>query len=130
MYPVDQNHADQGLGLAPEWITGGFSTITNLIGGSQAKKQAERDRNNLLLQQQIVGQNNEAAFKLEQLKFQNLAAQNQMKNSQMNVNTKYEGTNTSLIVGGVLLLAVGTAVAVGLSKPKEKSLNGLLETLE
>ncbi|NVJ48261.1 MAG: hypothetical protein HWE07_14080 [Cytophagia bacterium] len=131
MYAVQYPYQEgQGLGLASEWITGGFSTITNLIGGNQAKKQAERERENLLLQQQIAAQNNEAAWELEQLKFQNLSAQSQYNQANMNPGNSNLGNNTGLIVGGVILLAVGTAVVVSISRPKEKALNGLLGTIE
>lgn len=125
-YPYQE---DQGLGIASEWITGGFSTLTSLIGGSQAKKQTEREKELLLLQQQIAAQNNQSAWELEQLKFQNLTAQNQLNQVNMNPDNSMSGNNTSLIVGGILLLAVGTAVAVSISRPKETALNGLLETI-
>lgn len=125
-YPYQE---DQGLGLASEWITGGFSTLTSLIGGNQAKKQTEREKELLLLQQQIAAQNNQSAWELEQLKFQNLTAQSQYNQANMNPSNLKSGNNTGLIVGGVLLLAVGTAVAVSLSRPKEKALNGLLDTI-
>ena len=125
-YPYQEN---QGLGIASEWITGGFSTLTNLIGGNQAKKQSERDRENLLLQQQIAAQNNKAAWELEQLKLQSLAAQNQIQSSNMNLPVKNQNANTGLIVGGVLILAIGTAIVLS-GRDKEKSLNGLIESIE
>ena len=126
-YPYQEN---QGLGLAPEWISGGFSTITSLIGGNQAKKQAERERDNLLLQQQMAQDEYNAAMELEQLKFQNLSAYNQINQSSMNPTEEKSNNNTGLIIGGVLLAVVGTAVAISLGRPKEKGLNGLLETIE
>ena len=122
-------HDLQGLGFSPALITGGFNALTSLIGGSQAKKQSERERELLLLQQQIDAQNNQAAFELEQIKLQNLAAQNQFQLSNMETPVKRPNSNTGLIIGSVLVLVVGTA-AILIGRDKEKSLNGLVDTIE
>ena len=112
-----------------EWIGSGIDFVSNLIGGNQSKKQAERELEALRLQQQITAQNNQAALELEQLRFQNLAAQNQLQTSNMNAPVKKQSANTGLIVAGVLVLALGTAIALS-GRDKEKSLNGLVETIE
>ncbi|WP_421977882.1 hypothetical protein [Roseivirga seohaensis] len=126
-YEIENKPANEGLGIASAWITGGSSIITNLIGGNQAKKQAERDRANLLLQQQIAAENNQAALDLEQLRFQN--TQDQLRLSHIAVPPKEGNTNIGLIIGGILVLGIGAAIALG-GRDNNKSLNGLVETMD
>ena len=132
----------EGLGLSPEWIKAGSGLFNSIIGGSQQRKQDQRQLEMLRLQQQIEQDRSNAALEAEKLRFQALQLQSQNNfNRPIMDNHSYTGDNQNSNTNKILIgLGVATAIGLGLAlfssgnKSEEteepKALNGLVDTLE
>lgn len=114
-----------------EWLGSGIDFVTNLIGGNQSKKQAEREMEALRLQQQIAQENNAANLEAERLRLQaaQLAAQRMQPTNDQPAGMS-TGLKATLIISALGLAALGTVLVVKANNNGDKPLNGLVHTLE
>tara|TARA_A100000171_G_C2123234_1_gene141994 strand:+ start:1285 stop:1674 length:390 start_codon:yes stop_codon:yes gene_type:complete len=111
-----------------EWIGSGIDFVSNLIGGNQAKKQSEREIAALRLQQEIAQQNNAAVLEAERLRIQR--AQLEANTPGLQSSGMSSGLKATLVISAVALAALGTVMVVKAKNGEDKSLNGLVNTLE
>lgn len=111
-----------------EWIGSGIDFVSNLIGGNQAKKQSERNIAALRLQQEIAQQNNAAVLEAERLRIQR--AQFEANTPDVQSSGMSNGLKATLVISAVALAALGTVMVVKAKNGEDKSLNGLVNTLE
>lgn len=122
-----QYYSDEPLN-GGEWIGSGIDFFSNLIGGNQAKKQSEREIAALRLQQEITQQNNAAVLEAERLRIQR--AQVEASGSAGQQGGMNNGLKATLVISAVALAALGTVLVVKAKRAGEKSLNGLVYSLE
>ena len=122
-----QYYSDEPLN-GGEWIGSGIDFVSNLIGGKQAKKQSERELEALRLQQEITQQNNAAVLEAERLRIQR--AQVEAGGSAGQQGGMNNGLKATLVISAVALAALGTVLVVKAKRAGEKSLNGLVYSLE
>ncbi|WP_339608210.1 hypothetical protein [uncultured Roseivirga sp.] len=122
-----QYYSDEPLN-GGEWIGSGIDFFSNLIGGKQAKKQSERELEALRLQQEITQQNNAAVLEAERLRIQR--AQVEAGGSAGQQGGMNNGLKATLVISAVALAALGTVLVVKAKRAGEKSLNGLVYSLE
>lgn len=114
-----------------EWIGNGIDFVSNLIGGNQSKKQSQRELDALRLQQQIAQDNNAAVLEAERLRIQRAQVEaGSPFGSGGSASGMSNGLKTTLIVSALGLAALGTFLIVKIKNGEEKSLNGLVHSLE